>query len=354
MKRVAASVGLGVLMAAACGDGEPPAPAPLPDLLQDIRDACVELAEVWCTSAEQCLPTTFATSYADHADCSARHAALCEGTRFGEGSTDSPAQVRACAAASGFPSPMTETDCREWLRWEATRKPPAECTTEGDLDDGSPCLVGTQCESKSCSLTGACGSCRAAGEIGDACHQDSDCRANLACVEGSCGKFSDNGGPCGIDARCEPHLTCVDGSCATRPAEGEPCQINGSDPLTGNPCAVWPQELVCNGGVCEPYVIRAAGEVCGFPPDDPTAPKQPVGICAHGSVCRGVTINNTMLAEQKCVPVVDDGGACSLIVGYGNVLLSYPFGTICRAPAVCAANQCGIPHTATCASPHPP
>ncbi|MBE7486067.1 MAG: hypothetical protein HS104_39615 [Polyangiaceae bacterium] len=325
-----------LLLALACENTQQERSAP--NRLAEIRTACTELAAAWCEAGGRCLSETFRASYGDVATCVARRAELCERTRFGAGSSDSPRGVRECAQAWGDSS----KDCSGWLRAEVGRNPPKACTTKGKLLADEPCLEDSQCQSGSCARArGACGTCSTPREFGASCFDDEDCAATLVCRQGMCTTFSELNQECGPGVACSPELACVGGKCSKRLGESAPCTSGEEDP-----CELWPRQLVCREGtqkgvgVCVPYEWRSLHDACG---------PSPIGAqCLPGLVCqtRSDGLPDSPVT-QTCVPVVEDRLAC------GVREVRHPSGGPCRAPAVCFQNRCQIPDTAACSEAVP-
>jgi hypothetical protein len=340
-RRRAIAVGSFVVsLAAACGSTDAGFTPPPADPRAANREACSELAEIWCASHALCLKATFASDYGDKTECVARQTTQCERTRFAPGTTTTHDHVRRCAADSDLSDRPANEHCIEWLRREVGRDPPSSCRVEGTRQGGEQCLVDGQCDEGTCSPIVVCGLCRAPSKLGQPCLVDAQCVPGSACANGACALYGDAGAECDGARPCLPHLACLPTAsvdrCAERLPEGASCV-----PMQAA-CALWPAELVCNPELdrCEPYEPRPLGAECGLLPDGTAA------RCEHGSVCFTVSPKGT------CEAVVEDGKYCAYAVGAGN-FGAYFQGGPCRAPAICHQNRCQILDAAACGAAAP-
>jgi hypothetical protein len=300
-------------------------------------------ARTWCKGDETCRPVRFRGAYANAEDCASREAALCETTRFGEGSLFSTEQLLACATASDLSSVAGEVSvqCEKWLGWELGRSPPLECRVKGRLPDGAACLDGNQCERGTCRggvpRSQICGTCNEMLQLDDACATDAECEAPYVCVDTlgapgqrHCAKVGGLDAACAADAPCRPYLTCVEGQCKGLLPAGEACVPGG--------CAPW-EALACGSKSTCVQVSEGKQE---------NARCSETEACALGLVCRVGATGST----RACVPAIHDGKVCTLIETY----LTGP----CTPPAICVSGgiatsaRCEIPDPAACNPVLPP
>ncbi len=302
-----------------------------PEAVDPVRASCAAFALSWCESKRSCLSAEFASEYQAVDTCVERQTLQCESSRFGPGSTLTPDDVRACGQV------LSEGDldarCTRWLRWERMRDAPAACTKKGHLQQGSLCLLGSQCETGHCSPhVRPCGACRTPAELGDLCFEDGDCASGRACsAGGKCVAYISTGA-CDEYKPCLPWLACVAHECVPRAKEGGPCnQADG--------CELWPEQLVCNPGTgrCERYASAGAGEACG------EVDQGPVTLCAPGLVCEVVDTPR----RGVCVAAKPDRYGC--VQEPQALPKRFPFGGPCLAPALCATTgRCGVLDVAMC------
>jgi hypothetical protein len=127
----------------------------------------------------------------------------------------------------------------------------------GTLEDGSPCLVGGQCASGSCSagLT-SCGTCQSTKTLGEECTLG-ECGLGLRCNASSstCELPRDLGEECAAHHDCIGWLACYDGVCSMPLELGEACAGESF-----NECIV--MDGACANGTCQARNAPPPGENC--------------------------------------------------------------------------------------------
>jgi hypothetical protein len=322
-----------LLAAAGCGEDGQDASDPGDDRREAMRASCVALATTWCDLRARCLATSFRAEYGGKETCIERQTTRCERARFGQGSSATPEQVTACAAASDLSREDLDAACATWLQREVARVLPSECTPTGNLADEQRCLTGDQCLSRSCLPAVPCGRCGKLGKLGDRCFEDGDCASDTACAGQRCTLYGGLGASCDPLKPCRPELGCgQDGRCGVRLEDGEPC-----DPRTA-PCALWPVELACSPvrRICEPIELVGAYQHC------PTLEDGSVAQCEYGLAC-GYEAGADLLAPRSCTPRLDDDAYCSAL-GFAT-----PTGP-CQPPAICSLGRCQIVDAAQCSA----
>jgi hypothetical protein len=167
-------------------------------------------------------------------------------------------QVTTCAEKlSAIPCDQSDQDIPECVA--------AFQEAKGTLPDGSPCVLGAQCASGSCSGGGldpddfSCGTCRPPAQVGEPCDPDR-CTSDATCVStngsaGTCEALVNDGESCAEKYYCRRESSCdqTTKTCTRDPGEGGACGTGG---LSTN-CAA---SLNCIDNVCS--MPRVAGEAC--------------------------------------------------------------------------------------------
>jgi len=209
---------------------------------------------------------------------------------------------------------------------------PASCPAV--LGKGASCQLhqGPECDVRQ-SLGCIRGQCRPPGRDGDGCDTDLDCDSEQVCVSGGCAPLLDEGQPCEGDAACEVGLACVGARCVRRADEGAQCattldEVDAAFRLAG--CA---GGLVCRGagltaaGAPVSGVCRRPSDAGGSCDDEPAGLQEFLDGCLTGLLCTGGRcatppgagpcalhdVCDTTVAycdAGQCVPLEDDGVAC--------------------------------------------
>lgn len=200
----------------------------------------------------------------------ARYAQLCTGALSLPGVPDISSQLSTCASNLGSAACNASTNQVDGCDIE----------TNGTLDDGAACAIGTECKSGDCQIStsgldddgGAaptCGKCKAAVADG------ADCSNGGVCVTGdTCVYSSQDGGFSGV---CQKK---------TAPGGAGATCTTADDCKSPNYCSFGTNET----GTCT--APAASGETCGSNNE-----------CAAGLVCTGQT-------SRTCGQPVGEGGAC--------------------------------------------
>ena len=247
----------------------------------------------------------------------------------------------------------------------------SECTYVGSLPDGSPCNVGTQCQSGSCILsqqisdsgkvTQGCGTCVSTIPAGQPCAPGQLCVAGAECAETdanlSCTPvaYGDVGATCdGFAALCKTGLYCDDTSsqCTQPAASGSPCgQADGCAPsLVCAQTEAGPQP-VCQdplpqGGACASDVQCAPGLACSSANDLCT----PIEWASGGETCGDVAL----CLIGSCPVALGDGGQaivggqCPGVIADGEPCDRSDSAQTCDVFADCINGVCQIPDSSAC------
>ncbi|MFT5431917.1 MAG: hypothetical protein ACI9OJ_002615 [Myxococcota bacterium] len=150
-------------------------------------------------------------------------------------------------------------------------------------DVGSACGPGIEsfvCQPGSTCVLGLdfCGTCQAAGAVGEACEQN----------------------------RCVPAASCVDDVCVARPKGGDACNESLS-------CVV---ATSCSEGLCTGRPWVGPGEACGQQANCRYKSNCVGGICVESALisesCGGsVGCAAGFCESETCAPMLDDGSPCS-------------------------------------------
>lgn len=173
-----------------------------------------------------------------------------------------------CEKRQGLPG--IELTMDDWVEWAGKLKAmPCQCYVfyedpwefyYGTLEDGEPCLVGSQCASSWCDGAGytSCGTCRATKVEGEACVVG-DCGSRMRCNAGSntCEQPREYGEECVAHHDCAGWLPCYGGKCGDPLDVGEACagqSFNECDVTKG----------ICGAGTCQPRNTPGLGQNCLF------------------------------------------------------------------------------------------
>lgn len=280
-----------------------------------IASASTAYALARCSRYQACLPARFAGYYSGQADC-VRDSELTAAASFTlPGSTVTPKGLTQCAADRAAQA------CADF-----SEQRPASCLTAGTLANGAACNVDAQCSSTFCYVESEsidpCGVCAPRVGLGAACKRDG-CAPGLSCVDAggkgvvTCEALLKEGAACDNNTECAADLRCLDGSCARMPAVGEPCEAlvlcrDGE----GDQCVTTTSSSSDN--TCLKATFGAPGQACDYA----TARN-----CLGASVC--------LTATSLCSPIAKLGEACSDTT------------TPCEHPYVCSGAQCALPPPVT-------
>lgn len=292
--------------------------------------ACADVAKARCALDDACtndLGTKVV--WGDLATCEARGTASCVTALGAPDTSQTPATIEACAAATPMES------CSDFLG----NNPVSACVPKpGGLVDGKGCAYNAQCSSTFCRYEkgAACGVCVALPKAGDACEVNADCGRGLVCdkTSSTCVAPAAKDAACGEGVPCGAGLTCVG---ATMMAMGK-CQASGAmagaacDPKhqTGSGCDA-SLGLFCSptSKQCEAMTLATAGQPCGV------VNKTSFAICTGGALCVLASASGT------CVAPAAEGAACDSAKG-----------PPCENPARCVTTADGGT-AGTCKLPDP-
>lgn len=282
-----------------------------PRVRGDAQAACARRATAYCARLASCYPTEARALFGNVPTCEATIAIACTPTLLARGSTTTPADVDACAAA------IPGAACEALF---GGNDPPDACKTKrGTLTDGATCGFGAQCASARCAIGGACGQCAAPAGADEACTDTFDCAYGLVCADGACAAPRGMNEACNARRPCKLPLICDMGNCAAPLPLGEPCRR--ADDTCDRTAALY----------CTPY---SECDVATFATRGACGPIAGGGfaICAAGTACwRGGT------GVMECVPLAPFGAACDDRAGPG-----------CLAPATCVNHVCVVKTEASC------
>ncbi len=304
--RISATIVVSSLILTGCTGNDTIAHGGL-DMAQLTDDqACALQSASSCEKLGMCDPVGLQISYGDMETCKTRKAMACK-MRLGlDSSSWTTVSVQKCAAA------LTAASCDQYFADDPTAL--ADCYYEpGMLPNGSACGSSSQCQSGACHFTGDCGVCGTLATLGDACTNDSDCGADLFCINSTCAKLPSVGQMCDPNVGCEAPFVCKSGICARGATAGAACT---SDPDTCD------YESFCStSNVCQAYKLVAAGAACD---ESQGIYCEARGFCSPGP-------------SGTCLKFAADGQACSDSNG--------PY---CMSPAACISGVCKIANPSAC------
>jgi hypothetical protein len=283
--------------------------------------AASDVASAYCALAEACAPAYVTIAYGDVTTCEAAFkSSILEGVGA-NGTTETPAQLEACADA------LPMASCGNLLG----RNAPAACQTiPGTLADGAPCASDSQCSGARCRVPDdqLCGTCMELAAAGAPCTADDDCDHAMACVAGACVAYGAEGASCGSTLPCRPDLGCQSGTCAALSPAGTPCSASTAcDALNG---------VVCNpvSMLCETAAFAAPGAPCELVNGN-------IVLCSGpAALCGGV---NAPTYEGTCVAPAANGSPCDTVNG-----------PLCGSGSVCVcATTSDAGCTGVCTVPDP-
>jgi hypothetical protein len=257
-------------------------------------------------------------------------------------------------------------------------RPPAQCVggrcellraVDGACEDTTQCAFGSVCVAGRCAERAAptcddveapCGNlttcgrlsaCRAPADVGEACVENADCRAELFCADDSktCATRPAEGASCGNGVICGVGLGCDadggSGTCAALPTSGEPCLFGERGPFL---CA---EGLACRDGVCGALPNEgeacagldtcAAGLGCSFEATGSVCvvPRGAGEPCQNNQACRA---DHHCAPSGSCAPDVAPGETCVLGAGdcAGACTLGDDGGFVCLAERLSDGDRC--------------
>jgi hypothetical protein len=280
--------------------------------------AANDAANALCTRYQACAPAFITIAYGTPDLCSTRVAASLVPGIGANGSTVTPDQLEACAAA------IPGTSCADVLG----RNLPAQCKYAGTLADGTACGGDSQCMNQRCKVAPneTCGTCTSPAAAGAVCAVDDDCQNGLKCVNTACVKFGAMGDTCDDSHPCNATLGCVMGTCNKPLGPGGDCSgtsAQGCDQLNGVFCDPF-------GKKCVTLQFADPNGTCGLF-DDGGA----LTLCkGPSSGCENIKPPNY---QGSCVPAAMDNASCAV-----------DGGPSCEAPAVCQSGTCVVPDPTKC------
>jgi hypothetical protein len=265
--------------------------------------ACTEYARELCRRSLTCRPAGVSAGSGAQEACVESVTLFCQRQLRAKGTHQTPETMSSCAKA------LAPLSCEDAV--------PTVCDAPpGDLPNGAPCFLGSQCQSGKCLsnvVPVVCGTCSDLDDLGSFCDRVS-CPLPQSCRGGRC--FTDvrldEGESCGWGTPCRFPLVClgrtqdVDGICSRPLPEGAPCEISPPntqcDPTKGLSCdattrkctAVPPtpglgqpcRSGVCIGGAfCNPF-----NNVCERLPRPGESCLRSNGNCFPPSVCNAVQL----------------------------------------------------------------
>ncbi len=211
--------------------------------------------------------------------------------------------------------------------------PPGTENTPCDATSGQlyPCATGLRC---------VAGSCRRTRPMGEACAEEFDCDAGLACIDNRCamptaGRCTTRGDACPEGQRCI-NRTCVPAIAAGQTCTGSSCAGGLVCPSDLNRCEVSMPTTGCTTDVDCVRGTACREHLCVV-----------VGQCPQ----RNVFLTNVVCdANSRCIPVAAGGLVCRPIGHDGGVCRQGPdapcdagfrcVGGVCAAAADAAAGVC--------------
>ncbi len=305
------------LVLAGCGGGSTSAPGggPGSGTGASVDQAVTDAAEAYCTRLQACAPAYATYGFGALATCEARFKMQLVADLGVPGTSETVAQVEACAQVLG---PMS---CPDLLG----RKMPSACLPQpGTLADGVACLADGQCKGTRCRVPtdALCGACTSPAAAGAACDTDGDCQPAMACVGRACTPYGTAGSTCSATQPCRPDLGCAGGTCGTPSAAGTACQASTEcDQLHG---------VFCNpvSKQCQTVAFAPAGGACGLVSGN-------LVVCTGpGSFCSGAT---RAPYAGTCTAFATDGASCDADAG-----------PLCDFGAACVGGTCEVPGPTGC------
>lgn len=174
-------------------------------------------------------------------------------------------------------------------------------------------LAGVQCQAQLQDLDGGCGQMwRGLRPVGAACGLGLEsfvCQEGATCRIGTdfCGTCVAAGGvgePCAEGNSCATGAACVEGSCVARSAPGQPCSAQ-------QPCVVGAS---CEEGVCRGFSVVGLGDACDRALRCPYKSECVQGFCVEaalqGEPCTEAGCASGVCAQGVCEAPVQVGGPC--------------------------------------------
>lgn len=289
------------------------------DLLGDAggqtpQEACGAFAAATCRKIASCYSASLRSTYGDEVTCAARVVLGCVPRLQLSGTSDTPAQVLACAAALGA------TSCDDYYG----NRQPAPCQPQaGALPLQAPCGDSNQCQSTFCEgAAGGCGRCARRAQQGEPC-QEGGCAAGTLChrylSQGmpvtTCQAPAPLRGAC-VSAPCEFSWNCFGGTCIRPESLGGAC-----DGLCD-----WRRGRECDASRgCIFIHWSTPGMECGR------------AVTGNSIVCQGNGWCDITRPNPKgvCKAGPADGASCSGALS-------------CLSPARCVAGRCALPDLMSC------
>jgi hypothetical protein len=274
--------------------------------------ACAEQSTAYCARLDQCYSAYMMAAFGDASTCAARLQLACTPPLLASGSSTTPADVRACAAA------LPTADC---VALFGNDDPPDACKSKpGTLADRAACSFDAQCAGGKCALGAGvvCGTCTTRSASGGACDTASDCAYGLVCGGGVCVVAAAATGFCDATHPCTTSVICEDNVNTCVAALGVDQVCDPSDDLCDQVHGLFCEPL---GMRCTPVMFAPTG-ACG-------TTNAGFVVCTRGGVCVG--------ANPRCVPSAADGARCDDSAG-----------PRCLAPATCSGGTCVVKNEYSC------
>jgi hypothetical protein len=270
-------------------------------------NTCVDFGAAWCEKARRCGDLAYELQ-GGAGTCAARLQLWCT-TNLQQPSDTAftPDVFRSCIAG------WETLSCDRWLDDEPATLRGPNCAVAGKRADGAGCWNFAQCQSLTCSIAEACGTCVQPVANGGACQERAECQRGSSCnMNHKCVAPGALGGSCDPNRPCRASLFCLGGLCRPKQPEGGNC-------VRHDDCALG---LFCNS------VRNACGR--GVPSTthwDFGVPDGTVLYCAGGRVFE---------PDGTCRPLATEHEPC---VDSNH----------CLWPAFCGvAGQCEVPTPTDC------
>jgi hypothetical protein len=288
--------------------------------------ACADYASAFCGRLEACDPLALHGTMGSVAACQDRLGGVaCERRFTSAGTTASPAQIAACAAA------LRGQSCAQ-----RSGTTPEACRLAGALALDARCVFDNQCQSGRCGRDPAawCGRCQPMVTAGGACDPSQrPCEAGLLCADAACAGTVQNGrcvgkvswictapvpetGACTTRYQCASAMACIDGRCAPAKRKDQPC--------TGRLDCAREDGTICAATASGTPACRAVSYAEAGEPCDGVAGT----LCRASAVCKGT--DALPAAMGVCSAPIPDGQPCTE-------------SDACAYPALCIAGRCVTP-----------
>jgi hypothetical protein len=300
------------------GSGGSPSDAAAEVAPVTVSEACSQVAHALCERIDSCSPTTLKLFYGDRATCATRAALGCMTDQGVAGTTRTPEDLVACAAA------LAPTGCAELL---ANHYPAACDIKPGTAINGTACGSDWQCMSSYCGKTDACGVCGPRQPAGGDCTVDGGCLKGLVCANKKCVAPGTMNADCSaVNQPCRADLYCATASskCLAKVGAGGSCVDDQACDIT--------KGVICfpANHTCEMITVGKAGDGCGLSSPNKALCVGFTGLGPAQDPCSNIVGNGI------CAKTAEDGTACGMDH------------KVCLAPANCVMGVCRLPSAPNC------